>query len=96
MAVKELLKKQDSSFISLHELLTEMTQLGDGATYEEAAAALYRTVVSEHFIWRVGDSVRGIRKASTKEEKEALDCLEMAARYNLTSVVWSADDDIPF
>ena len=96
MAIKELLKRQDSSFISLHELLTKMTQLGDDATYQQAAAALYRIVEPEHFLWRVGDPVKGVRKTTDKENKQALVSLELAARYEKNHPVWSIDDDIPF
>ncbi len=96
MTVKELLKKQDASFISLHELLTKMTQSGDGATYQEAAVALYRIVEPEHFLWRVSDPVKGVKKATDREEKKAINSLEMAARFEKNHPVWSIDDDIPF
>ena len=96
MSVKELLNRQDASFISLNELLTKMTQLGGGATYKEAASLLYRIVEPEHFLWRVRDPVKGVRKASTKQEVEALANLEMAARFSQNDSIWSGDDDIPF
>lgn len=96
MTIKELLKRQDASFISLNELLTKMTRSDGGATYQEAASLLYRIVDQELFLWHVRDPVKGVRKATNDEEVKALGCLELAARYAKNDSDWGGDDDIPF
>jgi hypothetical protein len=47
MGVKRLLAKQTQGFINLHDLLTRMTEI-DGATYQQAAEALYSQFWQEY------------------------------------------------
>jgi hypothetical protein len=47
MGVKRLLAKQTHGFISLHDVLTQMMEI-DGATYQQAAEALYRQFWQEY------------------------------------------------
>ncbi len=44
MSVKKLLAKQEAGFMSLHDVLTEMTKIDD-ASYQQAATALHRLIM---------------------------------------------------
>lgn len=83
MSVKELLAKQEAGFISLHEVLRRMTQI-DGATYKEAAIALFRILDAADKSapgWWVKDKIRGVFPASNSDEKAAWQCLVEAATF---------------
>jgi len=98
MSVKDLLATQQAGFISLHEVLTRMTQV-DGATYQEAATLLHRLLWAEDENarprWYEYSPLYGKRVASdTAQAKAAWECLRQAAHSGLPDA-WS-EDEIPF
>ncbi len=99
MSVKSLLSKQDAGFISLHEVLTRMTKVGDGATYQQAAMALFRLMMAEEKAsvpkWFVIDNLNGKRYTNGLHEKLANECLRQAANNGEPSPL-DFDDEIPF
>lgn len=97
MNVKNLLATQQAGFISLHEVLTRMTQ-ADGATHQEAAMLLHRLLWAEDESvrprWHEYSTLYGKRVASDKQGTASWECLRQAANSGLPAE-WS-DDEIPF
>lgn len=97
MSVKNLLAKQEAGFISLHEVLTKMTQI-DGANYQEAATLLHRLLwANDEELrpqWHECDNLYGKRRASDHQAKAAWECLRQAAQAGMPPE-WT-EDEIPF
>ena len=97
MNVKNLLATQQAGFISLHEVLTRMTQ-ADGATHQEAAMLLHRLLWAEDESvrprWHEYSTLYGKRVASDKQGTASWECLRQAANSGVPAE-WS-DDEIPF
>lgn len=97
MSIKNLLVKQQAGFISLHEVLTRMTQ-ADGATYQEAATLLHRLLWAEDENirprWYEYTTLYGKRLASDKQGTASWECLRQAARSGVP-FEWT-NDEIPF
>lgn len=97
MSVKNLLAEQAAGFVSLHEVLTRMTQV-DGASYQEAAILLHRLLWAEDEklrpSWYEYTTLYGRRVAGGSQGKAAWECLRQAANSGLPSE-WDADE-IPF
>ena len=112
MSVKQLLQKQDASFISLHDLLLKMTLAGEGCSLEEAATVLFRLMSSSEFSdrprWLMKSKVEGIRVAHESINFSGMRCLRHAANFGQFEPegLWDwgvdavslevRDDDIPF
>ena len=96
MSVKHFLKEQEAGFISLHDVLTRMTQI-DGATYQDAAILLYRLLSAEDEDsrppWHECNALYGNRVASDRRAKAAWECLKQAALAGVPPA--SSDDEIP-
>jgi hypothetical protein len=96
MNVRNLLATQQAGFVSLHEVLTRMTQI-DGASYQEAATLLHRLLRAEdeHFRprWYECTTLYGKRLASDTQGTASWECLRQAAHSGLP-LEW--DDEIPF
>lgn len=101
MSVKRMLAKRDAGFISLHEVLTRMTKV-DGATYQDAAKALFRVMLDEEedpsikWKWRVISNLLGKEIASEKEGGMAVELLVHVADYGMQNQLEDFDNDIPF
>ena len=85
MGVKQLLQKQDASFISLHDLLLKMTLAGDGCSLEEAAIVLFRLMDSSEYPnrpqWLMKSKVEGVRAAHESINFSGKRCLKHAAKF---------------
>ena len=96
VGVKNMLAEHAAGFISLHDVLTRMTQTV-GATYQESAIALYRllSAAGDHRSpqWKFWDDLRGKQALSDRDALEAWECLVQAAR---SGVPEELDDEIPF
>jgi hypothetical protein len=101
MSVKRMLAKRDAGFISLHEVLTRMTKV-DGATYQDAAKALFRAMLDEEeapsikWKWRVISNLLGKEIASGKEEARAVELLVGVADFGMPNKLDDLKDGIPF
>lgn len=97
MSVKNLLVEQAAGFVSLHDVLTRMTQI-DGANYQEAAILLHRLLWAEDEklrpSWYEYSALFGKRMISGSHDKAAWECLRQAASSGLPTE-WDADE-IPF
>ncbi len=83
MGVKDLLAKQDSGFISFHELITRLTSL-DNASYQQAALCLHRLLnnpQSDHVppSFSGYSLLNGITDLDQFETRSAMNCLAQAA-----------------
>jgi hypothetical protein len=94
--VKALLAREDSDFISLHELLTAVASAGN-ATYQDAARLLLRRLQNtdrdDRPSWYRLDINHGI-VAGNGWDSFAWECLRQAAKDGEPKM--SDDDDIPF
>lgn len=96
--IKALLAKEDSNFISLHELLTAIAAAGN-ATYQDAARLLLRRLQNTDHdsrpSWCRLDANHGIVITTGNGwESFAWECVRQAAKDGEPLV--SQDDDIPF
>jgi len=95
--IKALLAKEDSDFISLHELLTAIAAAGN-ATYQDAARLLLRRLQNTDRDYRPSwcklDINHGIVTTVNGRDSIAWECLRQAANNGEPQV--SDDDDIPF
>jgi hypothetical protein len=95
--IKALLAKEDSEFISLHELLTGIAAAGN-ATYQDAARLLLRRLKNTDRDYRPSwcrlDINHGIVTMGNSQDSLAWECLRQAAQDGEPKV--SDDDDIPF
>ena len=96
MGVKKFLEKQDAGFISLHDLLVQMTNAGDGCTLQEAAIALSRLLWEagqyESPSWLHKDPMRGITEANGSKPGMQLAYVAKNGRFEWEEL----SDDIPF
>lgn len=94
MSVKNLLAEQAAGFVSLHEVLTRMTQV-DGATYQEAATLLHRLLWAADEIsqpnWFEFSLLYG--KCVTGRSDTGWECLRQAVRSGPPE---EEPDEIPF
>lgn len=97
MSVRNLLAIQQAGFISLHDVLTRMTQ-ADGATYQEAATLLHRLLWAEDENirprWHEYSTLYGKQLASNRGEAAAWGCLRQAVHSGIPD--GGIDDEIPF
>jgi hypothetical protein len=95
--IKTLLAKEDSNFISLHELLTAIAAAGNG-TYQDAARLLLRRLQNTDRDvrppWCRLDINHGIVVTVNGRDSLAWECLRQATKDGEPQV--SVDDDIPF
>lgn len=98
MSVKKLLAQQEAGFISLHDVLTRMTEK-DGASYQEAATVLYRLIATYPeewlFMWWTKTALHGVRQATNRDELDAMACLRQAALSGAPNP-WDDPNEIPF
>ena len=96
MGVKKLLEKQDAGFISLHDLLLEMTKAGDGCTLQEAATALCSLLRNTDRLKRPillnKTDMRGLTLASRDLNSSAMYRLQYVAKNG----EWEESDALPF
>ena len=97
--IKALLAKEDSDFISLHELVTAVAVAGR-ATYQDAARLLLRRLQNtddeERPCWCRLDINHGIMMTASGRDSFAWECLRQAAKEGEPQVPDEFDDDIPF
>jgi hypothetical protein len=95
--IKTLLAKEDSDFISLHELLIAIAAAGN-ATYQDAARLLLRrlknTDTDDRPPWCRLDINHGIVVTVNGQDSFAWECLRQAAKDGEPRI--SDYDDIPF
>lgn len=101
MGVKKLLEKQDAGFISLHDLLSKMTEAGDGCTLQEAAVALCALLWETDQFKRPSmlnkTNTRGLMLASPGLNSTPMQRLQHIAKTGeFESNEREISDDIPF
>lgn len=102
MSIHKVLARTDGGFIGLRDLLTNMAQ-ANGATFKQAAAALYRLLMEAQGellpapAWRSYSPAAGMQQPTPQQIARALELLQIAATKGEQALVWETfDDDIPF
>jgi len=99
MSVKNLLRKQDENFISLHDVLKRMAA-SDGSTYQEAAIVLHRLLrTTDRALrpkWYWQSDLYGLKPIPNQESGNPWNSLERAARTGHPVTYDDFEDDIPF